>query len=547
MWHCAAETGISSCLFTDSRSVGFAKKKQSKGWLNMLWLCENFAPIAVAASASVVAWMYGGACGDVLVPVVPWVFALLLEVFLVFPQRHHGETSFEARSRNWRHLGRSAVFWTALGLLVLLLIPFVNNGLCPGCDAALIAQGVNPAPRVSFLPFCVNRFDHLSVVLGIAMAIELAVVVFFGLTREGKRLALELIVWNGVAMAAFGFIQAVLDAPGPFWNLPEGGASGGHGAFFSVFGYPNMAGDYFTLLFGLSVALWRDHSEKARLAEKSADSSELAAMATRRIERLLRRHYLLIPAVICFFAALYTLSRAAIILATSTAFVYFVHTLWILLSRMKKSRRIIIGVWSTLAFGIVAFFSTIFMPNDIKKEVDTLDSIEMLDRVTGRGQYHTTVATAIWSDHKLFGCGGWGYKHFCVPKMKELKMNVKRSLQMQGGANVHNDYLQFLAEHGLVGFGAMVLLAILLYIPVACQWAQSVKDLRFKKEAAKMPKPLEIFALPAPAFIVTVAVIATLIHAFGDCPLRSSAVLSLVYISIAAIGGFMPHSHPDHK
>ena len=184
----------------------------------MLWLCENFAPIAVALAASAVAWMYGGARGDVLPPVVPWLFALLLEVFLCFPQRHHGESSFEARARLWHELRRSPVFWTALGLLVLLLIPFINNGLCPGCDAALIAQGVDPSPKAPFLPFCVNRIDHLYVVLEMAMAFLLAVVVFFGLTHEGKRLALELIVWNGTALATLNFLQNTLNTPGPLWN-----------------------------------------------------------------------------------------------------------------------------------------------------------------------------------------------------------------------------------------------------------------------------------------------------------------------------------------
>lgn len=511
----------------------------------MLWLCENFAPLAVALAASAVAWMYGGARGDVLTPVVPWVFALLLEVFLCFPQRHHHENSFEARERVWRELRRSPVLWTAIGLLVLLLIPFINNGLCPGCDAALIAQGVNPSPKVPFLPFSVDRMDHLSVVLGMAMAFLLSVVVFFGLTRDGKRLVLELIVWNGVAMAAFGFLQVAMGAPGPFWDAPPGGMAGSvRGSYFSVFGYPNMAGDYFTLLFGISIALWRYRSEESLQAAKTNGTFE-RARSTRRSEQFLRRHYLLIPAAIFYFSALYTLSRAAIILATSTAFVYFLHTLWDSLSHMKKSRRVVVGVWSLLAFSLVIFFATIFMPKDIRREVNTLDSVGMLDRVTGRGQYHTKVATAVWKDHLLFGCGGWGYKHLCIPKMMELKMDVKRELQTTGGANVHNDYLQFLAEHGLVGFGAMVLLALLMFFPVARQWARLVKDLRFSKEASKITKPKEIFVLPAPAFIVMVAVLASLIHAFGDCPLRSSAVLSLVYISIAALGGFMPHLTKD--
>ena len=506
----------------------------------MLWLCENFAPVAVAAAVSAVSWLYGGARGDLLLPVVPWIWVIILEFLLIFPQRHHGESSVAARERNWRHLKGSRIVWTSLGLVAILSIPFVNTGLCPGCDAALIAQGVNPAPAIRFLPFCVNRLDHLSVVLNIVTAVILAVTVFYALTHEGKRLALELIVWNGVALAAFGFVQVALDATGPFWSGAADGAMPKAGAFFSVFGYPNMAGDYFVLLFGLAVALWRHHCETAYQSELQADPSELAARKTRRCEWFLRRHYLLIPAVIFFFSALYTLSRAAIILATATASVYFVHTLLVLMSRMKKSRRVTVGVWSTLVFSLVFFFASIFMPKDLRREVESLDDVSVLDRVTGRGQYHATVATAIWKDHLLFGCGGWGYKHFCVSKMQQLGMDVKHGLQTVGGANVHNDYLQFLAEHGIVGFGAMVLLAILLYFPVARQWARMVKELRFKKSATKIIGPLQIFALPAPAFVATVAVCASLIHAFGDCPLRSCAILALVYVTIAAIGGFMP-------
>jgi hypothetical protein len=36
------------------------------------------------------------------------------------------------------------------------------------------------------------------------------------------------------------------------------------------------------------------------------------------------------------------------------------------------------------------------------------------------------------------------------------------------------------------------------------------------------------------------AAVATLIHAFGDCPLRSPAILSLFLVSLATIDGFLP-------
>ena len=252
-----------------------------------------------------------------------------------------------------------------------------------------------------------------------------------------------------------------------------------------------------------------------------------------------------------FFAALNTLSRAAIILVTVTAVIYFAHTLVVILSRMRKSRRVFVGVWSLVVFGLLVFFAAISMPEKIRREVDTLDDTTMLDRVTGKGQYHAEVATALWKDYKLFGCGGWGYAHLCVPKMQELGIDTK-TLQTVGGAYVHNDHLQFLVEHGLVGFGCLVAIVILLLWPVICQWRNMVRDLRFKRSKELPPRPIVIFALPAPVFFILMTALATFIHAFGDCPLRSCAVLDLFFISLAALPGFMPktvaseHHHHHH-
>ena len=112
----------------------------------MSFLYNNIAAITVAVTASVVAWMFGGARGDLLLPVVPWLCALMVEVLLCFPQRHHDETTYDARERLWHDLKRSWLVKISLVFMALLLVPFVNNGLCPGCDAAQIATGVSPEP-----------------------------------------------------------------------------------------------------------------------------------------------------------------------------------------------------------------------------------------------------------------------------------------------------------------------------------------------------------------------------------------------------------------
>ena len=523
----------------------------------MSFLYNNVAAITVALVASLMAWIFGGCRGEYLVPVVPWLFAFMVEVLLCFPQRHKWETTYEARARVWHELRRSPLLWVSIGLLVLLMIPFVNNGLCVGCDAAQIAEGFDPAPPAPFLPFCVNRLDQLDVVHWFAMALPALVIVHHGLTRRGKRMVIKLIVWNGVALAALGFVQGATGARGPFWCDPPGG--GEVVDFFSTFGYPNMAGDYFVTLFGLAMALWRDQYEEMRRAERSRDPADKQGINAKAHGRFWQKHYYLIPAAIFFYAALNTLSRAAIILVTVTAAVYFLHTMVVFLSRMRKSRRVVVGVWSTVVLGLIIFFASIFMPEDMQREVNTLGTTEVLDRVTGRGQYHAQVATAIWKDYRLFGCGGWGYRHFCVPKMQELDIDLA-VLQKVGGINVHNDYLQFLAEHGLVGFGAIVALVVLLLLPIARQWRRMVKDLRFKKAKELPPKPIQIFVLPAPVFFMLTTVVASLVHAFGDCPFRSAAVMTLFFITLAALPGFMPkremhepsdkassHHHHEHS
>ena len=509
----------------------------------MSFLCDNYAAIVVATVASLVAWLFGGARGDWLTPVVPWILLFMLEVIICFPQRHHGESSFYARERVWEEIRHSALFWLTFGFLLLLMIPFANTGLCLRCDADLIAQGISPAPKLPFLPFCINRLEHLNVVMWFAVALLAMIAVHFCLTRRGKRLVIELIVWNGAALAVFGFVQGAMNAPGPFWTDLSGNAA--EGTFFATFGYPNMAGDYFTTLFGLSVALWRDRCEHLYQESLQMDPSTRAANEMKSIGRFWRQHYHLMPAVVFFFAALNTFSRAAIVLVTATACVYFFHTLLIVIYRMKKSRRVFVGVWSVLVFMLIVFFASIFMPKSIRREVSTLGTTEVLDRVTGKGEYHVQLATEIWHDHLLFGCGGWGYRHLCVPKMRELGLDPKK-LPRVGGANVHNDYLQFLAEHGLVGAALLVAIVGLLIWPILRQWAVMVKVRRFNKTKRDLPKPLQIFALPQPVFFILTASVATLIHAFGDCPLRSCAVLTLFFISIASLPGFMPKQVTSH-
>ncbi len=504
----------------------------------MFFLYDNVVTIAVSLVACAFAWLYGGIVADALVPVMPWLWVILLEVMLSFPQRHAGESTYEARERVWYEMKRDPITWIVVGFLLLLMIPFLNKGLCPVCDyPAIQYENADPAPLIPFIPFCVNRLHHLNVVMWFVPALTAMLAVRHSLLKRGKRMVLEIIVWNGLGLSLIGAIQQVAGAPAPLWADFGPGPSA---YFFSTFGYPNMGGDYFTTLFALSIGLWRWKLEVVRERRKESDSEHTSSTGDKSFWQ---SHLMLVPAVIFFFSALTTLSRASILLVSSLALIFFLHAFVSFFVRMPKAKRVKASALCAMGMVFIALSMVFFMSDDMQKEMSTLNTFEVLDRVTGKGQYHVRVATEVWKDNFLFGCGGWGYKHFCIPKMTEAEL---RQIQSVGGINVHNDYLQFLAEHGLVGFGSLVAIVVLLLWPLGKMWRALMMAVRFTPPKEQPAKPHAIFVLPAPVFCILMTALSTFIHAFADCPLRSPAVLTLFFVSLAAIDGFLPRLKTDN-
>jgi len=495
----------------------------------MSWLYDNMTAVLVALAASALTWLFGGTRSDWLEPAVPWMLLFLAEAIFAFPQRHAGESVYEARERTWRTLRRDPVVWLSVVFLVLLAVPFVNVGLCPSCDAQQIAAGACAEPPFKGLPFCVNVTHHLNVYLWFAVALFCAIAVRDALCSRGKRLVLSLVVWNGLVLAVFGFVQVALAAEGPYGVSLNSDPK--LGDFFATWGYPNMAGDYFTTLFGLSIALWR------RALDDESAGSDASHRVTTAHRVFWRKHLYLLPAATFYAAALATLSRAAIMLVTVLAALYFFHAFRSFAHGLPRAARVKRG---TIAFGLAAvlvFFAVLATPEAVQREVGTLDADAVLTRISGKGEYHNRVAVELWKDHPAFGCGGWGYKHFCVGKMTEKE---RKSLQMVGGINVHNDWLQFLAEHGLVGLLLLLVLLAFLVKPVFVGWSRLYHAAKFLRGKARPPSPVAVFALPAPAFCALLTALATAVHSFADCPLRSAAVLTLFFIVLPACAGFLP-------
>jgi len=79
---------------------------------------------------------------------------------------------------------------------------------------------------------------------------------------------------------------------------------------------------------------------------------------------------------------------------------------------------------------------------------------------------------AIWKEHPWFGVGGWGYKYLVASHVPESSWPA---LEKRGWANVHVDFLQFLAEFGAVGM-ALLLGALAVLARDACDFRRCRRD-----------------------------------------------------------------------
>jgi len=534
--------------------------------------------LLIFPTLAALAWIRGGTQGDLLVPTIPWLLTLVFEVLICFPQRHYGEDAVQARQRCWRRIGRDPVFFLTLFFLVIVLgIPFLNKGLCPTCDygeilMALEREGVNtsnlsleemlaliddkaPNPLVPFAPFCVNLRHHFEVFMWFLPALTAMLAARHALLRSGKRMLVEMLVWNAAALAVFGFVQRATGAKFVMmWDQGEydalvrsiRAASGIPWAqpdlhFFATFGYPNMAGSFFMLAFALSLGVWMTRVREVE-AERPPDKAEIARQ--RLLLRFLRAHYMLIPVMLNFLGALFTYSRMAIVTSlvmAALAFIYYV--LRLLLARVDRARQVKRAAFSFVGAVLLLVVGVVFAPEKVLDEISNTGSNEAFDRLTGKQDYQSAVAIKLFKKYPVFGCGGWGYRHLCINQMG--KDDLKKV--SVGSANIHNDYLQFLCEHGAIGLGCLLGIFFCLVVPIFRDWGRLYRASRFLSSENAPSSPRAIYCISPGIFWILVGCFAVALHAVLDAPLRSGAVLSLFFVSLACADGYLPHQLEARK
>ncbi|MBR4171717.1 MAG: O-antigen ligase family protein [Kiritimatiellae bacterium] len=494
----------------------------------MLFFVRNAVVLQIFLLTLAYAWIDGGTRPDFLLAAVPWLAAFVIEMMLVFPQARSSESLREARKRVWDSLTHDPMFYATLLFTAYLIFPIFNVAGAPVFDPATQTWS-SPQPPISWVPSCVRPDEHAVLLLWFPPVLFSALAAKHALLKRGKRILLECFCWNGAVLSILGYWQLLTHAKGIYWVFVRDINT----HFFATFGYPNFAGSFFTLLFVISLGIWFGSFMDGVIGPRAGNGKRGKDETT-----FWKSYRMLIPTVLNFLGAFGTLSRAAMLLSAVCLLaygLYMVVGVWQAASGVGKAKMGIAAV-VVVFFGVLG--STILAPKALKAELDTITVAAVLDRVSGAG-YHNRIASEIFADHKQFGVGGWGYVHY---QRKYMTPEDKKHIQTIGGANVHNDTLQFLAEFGLIGFALLVLCLLGILVPVFIElvnFSRKIKNLP-AAGVSQIPKPTWFYRLPPEVIAVFLGCTANIIHSLGDCPFRTPANQIIWFCALVCMTGYIP-------
>lgn len=438
---------------------------------------------------------------------LPFLALGVIEMMLLMPPAARDDTPAMALSRLFRSIFRDPIFYIGIALLVFLTIQWVNGPCELVEDPEAFSGWKYTDPPNPSLPFCVDRGEALQPLLWFLATIVAVLAVRNSLKSSARFFLLKAIAVNGALLAILGFAQA-LTCPGKlFWfrEMPV--------YYFSTFGYPNHAGTFFTMTTAISAGL---------LIRAIGDKEHRSESGWLTLVFLFNA------------AAIYgTLCRAAIIMGTAIILFFFIYALFYLSTRVSRRRLIMAGA-IIFFLAVCAALLVVTPGSPLKAELDSVDW-ENLASYTYAGDRKDLAESAIdiWQDHPWTGVGGWGFRRYVGLYMPEEKWEY---LLMHGRANVHNDALQFLCEHGMIGFGLMVAMFLVLLV----HGIAGIIMGRRETDVVTMRKHTWLGSVSPCAWAVLAATAAMAFHSTLDLPFRSVANMLVWFIGLACLPGLTP-------
>lgn len=344
---------------------------------------------------------------------------------------------------------RDVWFWSGLLFLGFLGLQGWNAGRILEFDATTRQWGYLPPPHPG-LPWSFVRAEAVQMLDWFLPAWVL------GLVLRSPRLSRPTVKWvlratstGAGLLALFGVVQYLSGTDRMYWRrpFPDG--------FFATFPYTNHAAAYFLLMAAVSAGL-AFHALFRPAAPAIRKDSILPCIST----------------FLCLAGANLSLSRAGVVLSWGLVVLIAGFGLARGWRRLKPVARIHLAALLLAAGILLAILVAGLGGESIRSEFtpkrrlhhSLLPGVPEVNLELSDRPLLWSAAWQVFLDDPWFGAGGWGFGHLVAHHLSPEYWNYLRSVP--GRANVHNDYLQFLAEFGLVGTGLMLAGLVSLAAPL---------------------------------------------------------------------------------
>jgi len=462
--------------------------------------------LLIALTVICVSWIHGGTRLDHL-GMLPWLAFATVVATLAVPQRKRGESHPDSQARVLRAILRDPVMY-AFGVLLLLM--WAQNLNSPCADFPIVSGTPLHPPPWDFPAWSVHSELSLEVLVWFVMAFSVVLGARHGLLKATRRKLLAFTCWNGAALSAFGLAQFAWMSRLPAAARTMYGLTPMEAHYFASFGYQNHAGQFFLFCFILSLALLLQ-----RIENEEGPPWKTGLW--------------FLPVALNFAGAIFAVSRASILMAVAALVLFSLYAfirLWPMLGTGMRTKIIMLAV-------VVAGFATTFYyltpGNMVENELKGTDAQAVIDRIFDN--YQVPNAFRMWNDHRALGVGGWGYRFFIFNYLPEKDWNLARGV---GQTNVHNDFAQYLAEHGAVGMAALLLILLGLLFT-------SVKHL-FQYQTPEYHWKLFFFRFPFVTSLTLAAAVFMILDSVVDIPFRSPPCIAMFCLALICAPAYSPAS-----
>ncbi len=351
-------------------------------------------------------------------------------------------------------------------------------------------------PRYPGLPFSMQSKEALQIITWFFPAWVLGSTIRSGLFEPAFLVRiLRVTVYSAGLLALFGVVQFISGTGSIYWITPL------DCDFFASFGYSNHAASFFILTGALSAGfVLRECAVEWYLVRK------------------LKLTVFVMILILALIGASFSLSRMGVLMAAGLLIFIIVYSTILLWPKFTPAIRV--NYFAVLAAVIILLGMFVWNTGWDKIEsqfapkktglVKKGTAIEKIISKLGDRPVLALAAWRIWKDNKLYGVGGWGFRHFVGFYVSQGNWN---SLKADGRANTHCDLLQFLAEFGMMGGCLLLFCTIVLFFGF-------IKVFRWRNPMTVMP---------------LAGVSLVFIHSLIDLPFRCPAIMYTLVVIITAV------------